>query len=295
MQQVEFDALRALVRSSFIGMRMRALWTHAGQVLYRGVGAGSADKPQLRARLSYPPLERATTWGRVTRPGQRVFYASVTPDSIPFELGVQPGDHVALARWRCTPELMLMQVGFVGDVLGHLGGARQPPTWLADAREGEFSNHDRRINAFLSRHFCQRVLPGAEHLYKMSAAIADSMLENTFNFGKLPGYTGAPRISGLLYPSVALSGTADNVAILPAAVDDSLELEWVEWRQVDWVSADACRWTSRDFASSFGADGQIEWKGRPPQFVVPPGGRHVMRGSEVLGAFDAAGNPVSPS
>jgi len=249
LRTVEFDYLRRLIRESFIGTRARGLWCKVGQVIYRGVQAGG--RPQTLSHLSYPPLELATTWGRVTRPGHRVFYASVARDSIPFELGLSPGDHVAVGRWRARDELMFLQIGFNGEALLALGGTRPVPEWMT-AGDDEFSALDKQVHAFLSDHFCRRVLPGSEHLYKVSAAIADALLRNDFTFGDVPGYAGAPRVSGLLYPAIAMDGTADNIALLPAAVDDALELDWVEWMQVEAVDPNACRWVPLDFANSFG-------------------------------------------
>lgn len=294
LRNVEFDTLKSLIADGFIGMRRQVVWTEPELLLYRGVGLSENCKPSNKARVSYPPVEHATSWGRVTRPGQNAFYSSIAKDPIAWELGLKPGDHVAFGRWRSTAQLLLMQVGFHESALQALGGNRTAPAWASNSAD-PLTELDRLIDAFFSAEFCKIVPRGEEHLYKGSVAIAEPLLRSSFDeLGGIVGYVGLPRVAGLLYPSIAAAGDADNIALLPAVVDDSLRLEFVEWARVEAMEDGVCKLTYIDCASSFATDGQIEWQGRPPEYKIPHGGRHtVVNGT--MEAFDATGNRILPS
>lgn len=294
LREVEFERLKSLVADGFIGMCREVVWTQPEQLLYRGVGPAENCKPTNLSRISYPPIQYATTWGRVTRPGQNAFYSSVAKEPIAWELGLKAGDHIAFGRWRSTAQLLLMQVGFHERALQTLGGNRTAATWASES-VSPLTELDRMIDEFFSSEFCKIVPPGEEHLYKGSVAIAEPLLRSSIEeLGGVPGYTGLPRVAGLLYPSIAAAGEIDNIALLPTVVDDSLRLEFVEWARVEAMENGRCKLTYLDCASSFAADGQIEWKGRPPEFTIPFGGRHeVVNG--VNQAFDASGARILPS
>lgn len=294
LRHVEFDALKSLIGNAFIGMRTRAPMCDAGLIVYRGVRSDEKDKPSERACVSYPPIEYASAWGRVTCPGQRVFYCTVTRDTIPFELGLQPGDFVAIGRWRSTAQLLFTQVGFNQSVLTALGGSRGAPVWTNNTAD-PLTELDLQIDQFLSEQFCKIVPRGDDFLYKVSVAVAEPLFRNSFTFGDVPGYKGLPRIAGLVYPSVATLGNADNLALLPAVVDDSFRLEFVEWSYVEASGPDFCKLKPIDCASTFGHDGEIEWKGRPPQYTIPSGGSYSMAGAEIIEAFDATGGRIERS
>lgn len=293
-RHVEFDTLKSLIGNAFIGMRTRAPMCDAGLIVYRGVGSDDKGKPNKRARVSYPPIKCATVWGRVTRPGQHVFYCSVARDAIPFELGLRADDYVAIGRWRSTAQLMFTQVGFNRGVLTTLGGVRAAPTWT-DNSVDSLSELDLQIDEFFSEQFCKIVPRGDDYLYKVSVAIAEPLFRNAFTFGNVPGYTGLPRVAGLVFPSIAMLGSADNLALLPTVADDSFCLDFIEWSYVEASGPDVCRLKPIDCANTFGPDGEIEWNGRPPQYTIPPGGKYTMRGSEIIEAFDAAGGRIEAS
>ena len=295
LRVADVGALKERIGSAIGGMRMNGPFCEPGITVYRGAKLLEREKPALRDRLSYPPDHLANGWGRVTRPGQRVFYCSVPRDAVGFELGLNAGDHVAIGRWRSTAPLMFTQVGFHPGVLHNLGGARAAALRVSNPT-APLSDLDRQIDAFFSEQFCKIVGPGDEHLYKISVAIAEPLFRAGFEFRDVPGYTGAPRVAGLLFPSIATLGNNDNIAFLTEVVDDSLTLEFVEWSRVESVAHERITLTPVDCASSFGPRGEIEWLGRQPRLLVPPGGRHTWApDGTVIEAFDAAGRRIERS
>jgi len=61
-----------------------------GMKLYRAVKLN--EKPSHVSRISYPPSHLVTSYGRLNRPGQPIFYCSTHTDPPFFELGLKPGD-----------------------------------------------------------------------------------------------------------------------------------------------------------------------------------------------------------
>jgi hypothetical protein len=142
------------------------------------------------------------------------------------------------------------------------------------------------------------VPPESEHLYKLSIAIAEKLYLGPLQMDSEAGeFDGEPRFAGIVYPTIAMRANSDNIALIPEFVDRLLSLETVEWIRVDSKGTDLkYQITKLDFANSFGGDGQIEWKGRLPQWVVGPG--REVRVSVEHGKYvvcDEQGRIVEPS
>ena len=128
------------------------------------------------------------------------------------------------------------------------------------------------VHEFLAAEFSRVVEPGSEHEYKLSIAIAEKLLGplNTENGGST--IPAGSQFGGLIYPALAMSANADNLALLPEIVDQHLDLEQVEYIRVeDKTSETQFQVTVLDFANSWGSDGSIEWKGRRPQWQIQAG------------------------
>ena len=245
-----------------------------GPLIYRGVPYGERDKPMAKAGLSYPPVHRVKTFGRVTRPGQSVFYGTSVPNAPAFELGLVANQHVAIGRWRIKAALLLNNVGYAQTAFADLASQRAVPEW-ATSQRADLSEVDRLIAGYFAEEFAKVVQPGHEHLYMLSVAIAEMLFRPPITMvRRVAGYDGPARWGGLLYPCIPMKADGDNVALLPEAADTCLVLEYAEWARVESVGADGTyHMTLLDFANTFGPNGEIEWKGRLPQVTIPPGAK----------------------
>lgn len=295
LRNADVEELKDRLKAMIDGHRTSTPIVGPGQIVHRGVRLRPEEKPMLRSRLSYRPAHLPGTWGRAARPGDTVFYCSVGRDGVPYELGLLPGDHVAIGRWRFAAPVIVNNAGYSRNAFKSLASPREVPSW-ATAHAKELSEVDRVIAGFFAKVFCKVVHNGEEYLYKTSVAIAEALYRCDLTIeGTVAGYDGLPRWGGLLYPSVALAATGDNLALLPEIVDECMCLDFVEWARVDSLEERvAYKVTLLDCATSFGPEGAIEWKGRPPQLAVPPGGTWSVIDGHAI-ARDANGQLVEPS
>lgn len=295
LEKADVDFLKRQLFLLFKGYSLSTPVVMAGQILFRGVKW--IDRPSNHSHLTYPPANLVRTFQRANRPGHPMFYCSVAREAPFFELGSRAGDYLAISRWRVNEKLIVNNAGYIDEVLRRVNSDRNaPPSW-----EKQDPSHDRPANrlihGFLAQEFARDVPVGAEHVYKLSVAITEKLL------GDLPLGTKDEDIlcisgfAGIIYPALAMRANTDNLALLPEFVDRFLQLEQVEYIRIDSASDDLkYQVTKLDFANTFGPDGEIEWKGRLPQWRVPPGstvrvsvegGKYVVR--------DEKGNTIEPT
>lgn len=290
---IEF--LKSRLELLFRGFMLSTPFLTVGQALYRGVRW--AEKPTSRSQLSYPPAGLITYHQRVNRPQQPMFYCSVAREAPFFELGLKPGDQVAISRWRLTQKILVNNVGYAPTVLTRLGSTRQAPNW-GPTHPMISSPANVLVADFFASEFARVVTPGEEHLYKLSIAIAEKLYLDPLHMDSIGDeFQGERRFGGILYPTIAMRANSDNIALLPEFVDRFLHLEAVEWIRVDAEDLDLkYQVTNLDFANSFSSEERLDWKGRLAQWVVGPGrevrvsvenGKYVVR--------DEKENIVEPS
>jgi hypothetical protein len=219
-----------------------------------------------------------------------MFYCSVAREAPFFELNCRAGEHIAVSRWRVTEKLWLNNAGYSDAAMKRLQSSRDKPPYWQTMRPVPEHAVNRRVHEFFSEEFTRHVDDGAEHLYKISVAITEKLLGNLTIHQQRQGMPKDSRFSGIIYPTISMRGNSDNVALRPEFVDRYLRLERVEYIRIDSVGENfTYQVTNLDFADSFSADGTIEWKGRNPNWKMPPGaawrigvenGRWVARNEE---------------
>lgn len=272
LRSASIDLLRERIDSLSIGHSFRMPLFSPDQVFWRAVKWGADQQPTHRFGLTYPPPRYVKSNGRLNRAGSSLFYGSSSATGCFYELDLAKGDHVGLSKWRTVKPLIFQFIGYGPGSFAGLASPREVPGWVTPLTEA-----DVRLRNFLSTEFTKRVSVGSEHLYKLSIAIAESLILSDINVvGTLPAQLPVderPCFAGILYPSVQMQARSDNAALLPWAADEALQLEFAEWMRVDdRPDATTLDFTTLDFANSFRADGSIEWKGRLPQLTVPAGG-----------------------
>ena len=272
LRTAEIDFLKEKLQVLFRGYLISTPVLSIGQMLYRGVRW--TDKPKLLHQVSYPPPDKILTYQRANRPQQPMFYSSIAREGAIFELRPQPGDHIAVSKWRIAEKLMVNNVGYIRDVFDALKSNRSVPDWGNKDALLMGSESNLLVAKYFATQFSKIVPKGEEHEFKISIAIAEKhYLDDVKLRSPLSrGYGEATRFSGLIYPSISMRANADNVALLPTHADRFLVAVSVEWLRIDSRGPDfSYQVTMLDFANSFGQAGDIEWKGRLPQWKVSPG------------------------
>lgn len=272
---VDLSFLVERIHLLFHGFAVSVPILEPGQKIFRAV---KWDEKHLTVDwLKYPPSDKVTKYGRVNRPEQSMFYGSVGWNAPLFELQLKRGDHIGLSRWRLTERLIVNTVGYTDRVFQRLQSDRNStPTW---ERRDQVTQTpvNRALQKFFSAEFARDVPADQEHQYKISVAIAEILLRDMDEDGRIESVSDT-RMAGLVYPALAMLGHSDNLVLKPDIVDRYLQLEQVEYMRIDSMDVDGkfvtYHNTHLDFADTFKPDGSIEWKGRPARWhiVIPPGG-----------------------
>jgi len=170
-----------------------------------------------------------------------------------FECFVKTGDKFILSQWKTVSRLLVNNIGYLNDNIMGL-----QPKSLDELKEA-----NRLIRNFIDEEFTKNVNEGEEYLYKITIALAEKHFsDDIFN--------------GLLYPSIAIEGRSDNLALKPHYVDKNLMIERVEFIKIISVKDFEYKIKVLDLATSFGKDGSIEWKGRPGKWYLKKKGDELI-------------------
>ncbi len=254
LQNTSIDELEELLNPLFIGYKVSAPRFETGIYLYRG---RICDKPSNTKDVNYPLPSVITSYGRLNNISESIFYGA-TARGVPFfELDVDVGDRIALSVWKSTERILLNHVGFTDECTTLLNSKRNLDRIYEFVKEtNNFGDLNNFVHSYLASKFSETIKKGEEYKYKLTIAIGRKLI-----MGDL--------FAGILYPTITMSGNADNFALKPECVNDKLVLEKVEYIRVDKCSA-GLRYniTLLDFANSFTKNGEIEWKSRLPHWVL---------------------------
>ncbi|MBY4715846.1 hypothetical protein [Burkholderia cepacia] len=266
LDKVEYNYIKNLIARLTVGLKMRGVTPHMDSRLYRGVVF--REKPSKVGFLGYPPASIVTNFQRCNPPSNPMFYCSVDPSAIYYELGVQPGDKVFLSKWSVSQEFFINRIA--------------PPD------EDDMSDLVRDIVlTFFETKFSQPIHETYSSQYKITSAISEKL-----SSGEL---IGDHRVIGAVsYPSVVHPSRSENLAIRTAVVDKCLQLDYVEEILVTNVQGNTISVDRTDFSSNFDGD-NIIWTGKPIHWTMGPGTKLVVT-AEPDGwiARDENGNVVNP-
>ncbi|MGA2535410.1 MAG: hypothetical protein ABSF53_05305 [Terracidiphilus sp.] len=219
------DELRERVKQIHEGLSIQAPIVPADKLIFRAVKV--TQRPVSKPRISYPPPQAVRTLGRCNRAGEVMFYGAFNQFvSCIQELSWQPGDLFAVSAWLTTAQMAFNHLGYSAETLTRFRALRELP-FFSNPETG--SDRNWLIRQWQARVFAQRVPGGEEHLYRLPIALKEAAL---WAIGQ-PNPKGLERFSGIIYPSIATSALADNVAILPSEVDAKMALLEVNFLTVD--------------------------------------------------------------
>ncbi len=143
-------------------------------------------------------------------------------------------------------------IAFTDRAFQRLGSHRACPDFNEKIAEIEHPLIHRDLNAlidsFLSDAFTVRVKEGLnDHDYKLSIAMSEIYLSAPFE--------------GLLYPTIAMRGDADNLALLPGYVDEHVRFVSADYLWVLERSSWGPQYRLVDRCLSTDASGQLIWTG----------------------------------
>ena len=174
--------------------------------------------------------------------------------------------------WRARKTVLLVSLGYSESNFQKHGSGRWPNIWWARPQPGDpdFAGTptNRLVHEFLAREFTRKVPYGREWQYKVSVAVAETFLKAPPVLGQDFSQGG---IGGLLYPSIATDANDDNLALKCDVADESLEFAWVHYVEVSKPTseADTYEWKGLDFADTISESGEIQWRGKFPNVLVP--------------------------
>jgi hypothetical protein len=198
-----------------------------GNRLYRAV-SWPQHRPNKIDDVSYPPREKAKL-NRANRDGIPVFYCSLAEPGVFYVLRAERGNHFALSEWEVTEPLWMHNLGYHQDALRRMGAPNVAMRRrLAHPIPNE-SKKNARLRSQLSRAFTEDVRKGQEYKYKQSIAIYERMFDDAGPQPILPNGPRSTQVTGAVYPSMALGGAADNIAIWPEFVDSSLRIKSIRY------------------------------------------------------------------
>jgi RES domain-containing protein len=270
-----------------IGLRQKIPILTCGARVFRVTNW--CGKPMRTSDVGAPPSARASI-GRLNDVGQSVLYVADSPDTAFAERRATIGEY-CLSEWRSVPErlalanggmpLALLRARFPNNLDPHSGNA------LGGIDDDQLLELFRRIFTIDVRDAHERyrwsiacgLACGFAHLCERTSARERDA--NTEWSGRYP-------FAGIAYASIRTDKDAINFAL------NDLGQTLLRLENVQWVALHADgSFSGLDFASSWGAAGEIAWQHRPARFQIPPGGAaRVVKVAETVWRYETVDGSI---
>jgi hypothetical protein len=244
------------VRELLIGYVTPLALVGSNQDIFRGVFVD--ERPQNIERIGIPPADKITKFQRANYPFNPMFYCCNTVGGVLSEMRCKAGNKLVLSKWKIGKQFHVNQVGYHEEVFKKYSTTRDKFPAFAFARNGQ-TNHPsyRAVEAFLASQFSLDVKDGSEWQYKVSAAIAASLMDKTDH----QSMANQPGIHGLVYPSLAARANSENLALRPRIAQNHLTLIECIFLTILGISEGGEFLISHtDLSNDFKDDGSIIWQ-----------------------------------
>lgn len=210
--------------------------------------ARKCEKPQLVSEISYPPSHLVTSYGRGNLIGQSVFYGSTSGASALAEIDCKIGDRVILSEWEVISALELNHIGFTEETMETLNATRELEKIHSFVKGTQnYSELNLMIHEYLGFIFSKPAQIGKEQdQYKLSANLSQIMMYNT-------GF------DGLVYPTIKLFGSCDNVLLKTNSVDKKIKAKSVSYILITAINNDEYSFNYIDAAPIYSMSDPIPW------------------------------------
>lgn len=217
LRTVSIKELENELKSLLRGFKIIVPKLNSGIYLYRG---RICDKPLNLDYIIYPPSNSIKCLGRVNDIGQQLFYAANSRNVPFYELSANVGDRIALGTWKSKTRMILNHVGFTSECKTILKSDRNLESIYKFVTDmNNFGESNNLLHSYLASKFTPIVNKGEEWRYKLSIAIG-----NIFLTGDI--------INGLMYPTIAMLGNADNVVLKPEYLPVHMKFVSVEYAEI---------------------------------------------------------------
>ena len=281
LQKIKISELEVLLTALFSGYKINAPRFEAGVYLYRG---RKCEKPSSLDQVYYPKPEYIKKIGRINDIEQPFFYAAAARSVPFFELDVKHGDLIAIACWKTTKQLLLNHVGFTKECKLYLS-ANRDLTSIYDFIKNmqQFDDKNKIVENYLASKFIEKLSPDNEYKYKMTITIAKKLLDGNL-------------IDGIMYPTIAMSGNADNIALKPQYADTNLKFVSVEFIKITDRKGTSISYDVLDSATTVNSKNEFNWSGRNLQWKIQEDVGELRMKDEGAGwiAYDKNGIRVDP-
>jgi hypothetical protein len=252
-----------LIKPLTVGLRSKVPIIMAGARLFR---VRKMDGKPLAVSDAGAPPANAASIGRLNESGQSVLYLADSPDTAFQEIRAIAGLY-CLSEWRVQPErVVLANGGMPRQVLtSAFPNDLDPPGSIpGGVEDDEVAELFRIIFTLPMRDPLMYRWSIACGLANGFAHICERTAKETVNGNTV--FSGRYPFCGIAYASVRSDKRSINYAFndLGRTYLRLNHVQWVEWRR-DGTFA------GLDFASSWGADGNIAWLGRPARFELASG------------------------
>jgi hypothetical protein len=173
----------------------------------------------------------------------------------------------------------LSLAGYTEEAFWRLGANRDLPNVDIESE----TDANKAIRTFLAEIFSIDVKEWRTEWYKLTIAITEILI-------------GDGTFGGLMYPTIAMSARADNLALRPEFVADGLRFVSAKYVVVTGTDGTSINVDTLDFAPGVLADGRLDWKGRMEQWILAKDGdalKFTAENGERV-ARDLEGNIVEP-
>lgn len=281
LRTVSIKELEDELKSLLKGFKIIVPKLNSEIYLYRG---RICDKPKNLSDIIYPPSNSIRCYGRANDIGEQLFYAANSRNVAFYELSAKVGDHIAIGTWKSTTRMILNHVGFTAECKDVLNSDRKLESiykFVTNMNNfGELNNY---LHSYLASKFTTIVNTGEEWKYKISIAIS-----NIFLTGDI--------INGLMYPTLAMLGNADNVVLKPAYFLKYMEFVSVEYAEITKKEGMRYFYDINDSATKLDGENNLIWSGRNLQWTLKKKGAvHKFKreaGNNVI--FDQYGKRIDP-
>ncbi len=248
LAKTSIEEIMEMLKTIMKGLYLTTLVFPPGINLFRAIKYNA--KPFFWDDLIYPPKEKAGI-NRASDIGEQRFYCS-TVKKVPFyELDIQVGERLVISNWTNEIPLLLNNIGYSNTELEEL--AKNYRINFDINKINQKSNEDNiKVRNYLKEKFSKKI--EISEYYKLSIAIAKKFYEAEII---LSG--GNRQWAGLLYHTIRLNETADNIVLKKEIIDlGIIKFQQIEFIEVVAIENDKYVYKILDFGDTV-ENGKIKW------------------------------------
>ena len=193
------------------------------------------------SELGAPPKDIINKNGRLNLAGESVGYFSFSHRTSIFEVNPVVGDVLYLTNWELIKEIYICHIGYAKKQFDEWDSKKSPHRykWVIDTSE----LNEQEVNKY---NILSDIVTGDRPPYLKSNAVGKVLMTRGLH-------------AGLLYPSIAHGGNADNIAIKEEFLD-IIYLNWIEVVRITKLDNGSVSYERVKWSDTWDSNGYISWK-----------------------------------